>query len=263
MKKIELHKISGMRFAISDISVIYQTNLWNVCHHPSGRIYNGFLLFDGGECDVIYGNEQIHIGAGALLYLPTGSTHKVIAPERSLHFYRINFTMTDLSDGEHIVFSDEPILISADTPRSIFSLSAEMCKNTLIENGIFKNLSAMSEILDYMRHVIKKNDSRKISDAIYYVENHYTEDIDVDYLASMSYLSRAQLFRLFKKEVGMSPIEYKNSLRLKKAEELLAFHDCTVSEISELVGFENCCYFSRAFKAHTGLSPLEYRKKNI
>ena len=83
MKKIELHKISGMRFAISDISVIYQTNLWNVCHHPGGRIYNGFLLFDGGECDVISGKEQIHVGAGALLYLPTGSTHKVIAPERS------------------------------------------------------------------------------------------------------------------------------------------------------------------------------------
>ena len=126
MKRVEFQKISSVRFALSDISVIYQTNSWSVCHHPDGRIYNGFLLFDGGECDIVFGTERLHIGAGALVYLPTGSTHRVIAPERSLHFYRINFVMTDLSDGERIVFSDEPILISEDTPKSLFSLSKEM-----------------------------------------------------------------------------------------------------------------------------------------
>ena len=263
MKKIELQKISKIRFARSDISVIYQTNLWNVCQHPSGRIYNGFLLFEYGECDIIFGDKSLHINPGALVYLPSGSRHKVVAPERSLHFYRINFTVTDLSDGEKTVFSDEPTLVCAEAPKSIFTTAEQMRRNTLTEDGVFKNISAAAEILDYMHHTVKKNDSRKVSSAIYYLENHYTEDIDVEYLAKISYLSRAQLFRLFKKEIGMSPIEYKNVLRIKKAEQLLSLKECSISEISELVGFENACYFSRIFKDYTGMSPIEYRNKNI
>ena len=50
MKLIDINETSKMKLAISDVSVIKQTNLWSVCQHPDGRIYNGFLLISSGEC---------------------------------------------------------------------------------------------------------------------------------------------------------------------------------------------------------------------
>ena len=49
-------------------------------------------------------------------------------------------------------------------------------------------------------------------------------------------------------------------VRVRKAEELLLDEECGVSEIADLLGFENACYFSRIFKKTTGLSPMDYRK---
>ena len=263
MKTLGFKELLDKKFSISDISVIHQTNAWSVCQHPEGRFYNGFLLFDGGEGDISCDGEVIHAEPGVFVYLPSGSTHKVTAKERSLHFYRINFVLSDLSDGEKIVFSRGPLLISRDTPRSVFSLAERMRENTLSEGGLLKNIASLAELLDYMGSALKENETSRISSAVYYVENHYTEDIDLSHLAKMSYISEAHLFRLFKKETGMSPIEYKNALRIKKAEELLLDNELTVSDISELIGFENSCYFSRIFKKYTALSPLEYRKKYI
>ena len=112
-----------------------------------------------------------------------------------------------------------------------------------------------------MRHMIVKEDTRRIGSVIRYVESNYTENIEVSELSAMSYLSEAHLYRLFKQETGMSPVEYRNSLRIKKAQELLLDNECSIGEISSLVGFESACYFSRSFKKHTGMSPIEYRKR--
>ena len=261
MKKIDFTDIFKMKISISDISVIYQTNLWTRCAHPTGRVFNGFLLFDRGECSFDWSDGSISASDGTLVYLPSGSRHSVTAPERSLGFYRINFTLTDLSDGRRCVFSDCPRLISSATPKNIYTLADGMKRYTLSESGYLKNLAALSELLDYMRHMIVKEDTRRIGSVIRYVESNYAEGIDVGELAGMSYLSEAHLYRLFKQETGMSPVEYRNSLRIKKAQELLLDEECSIGEISSLVGFESACYFSRSFKSHTGISPMEYRKK--
>ena len=73
-------------------------------------------------------------------------------------------------------------------------------------------------------------------------------------------MSYSHLFRTFKQKFGMTPIEYKNALRIKKAKKMLCDFDLSVGEIAERLGFEGMCYFTRAFKKHVGVSPLNYRK---
>lgn len=261
MKILNLSDALKKRYALCDISVIYQTNMWSVCTHPSGRIYNGFLLFDSGEGSIEWSGGKIDITPGLLVYLPSGSRHRTSAKYHSLHFYRINFVMSDIADGEKIVFSDRPVAISYDAPKNLYSIAEGMCRDTLSESSSLKSLSAMAQILEYMNHIEKKSDKRRVADAISYIDDHYTEDISVSELAKMCFLSEAQLFRLFKREVGMPPVDYKNHLRIKKAQELLLGRECSIGEISTLVGFENPCYFSRCFKRITGMSAAEYRNK--
>ena len=71
------------------------------------------------------------------------------------------------------------------------------------------------------------------------------------------------LRKLFKKEMGLTPLEYMTQLRMKKAEMMLTAMwrgDYTIAEIGELCGFEDSLYFSRVFKKHFGCSPSAFAK---
>lgn len=260
MEKIDFGDIFSGRVAITEVSVIHQTNQWSVFSPQNGRVCNGFLLIDGGECTYMWKDKSIKVGEGALLYLPIGSFHTVFAPERSLNFYRINFTLIDTKSGNSLVFSDEPWCVLRDSGQHLNSLGAELCQATLSENGFMRRVSLMAEFFECVRQNLNKRARSRVTDAIEFVDAHYTEGFDVAALSTLCYMSEAQLFRLFKQETGFSPVEYKNRLRIRKAKELLLDDECGVSEIADLLGFENACYFSRIFKKYTGLSPLQYRK---
>ena len=68
--------------------------------------------------------------------------------------------------------------------------------------------------------------------------------------------------KLFKKEMGQTPLGYLTRLRMKKAELMLTSNwsrDYSVGEIAQLCGYENALYFSRLFHQTYGRSPSDYR----
>ena len=71
------------------------------------------------------------------------------------------------------------------------------------------------------------------------------------------------LRKLFKKEMGVTPLEYLTQMRMKKAEMMLTAmwgSDYSIAEIGQLCGYEDALYFSRVFKKHFGSSPSEFAK---
>ena len=94
-----------------------------------------------------------------------------------------------------------------------------------------------------------------------FISSHYHENITASRLCSICYLSESQLRRRFKKEYGMSPMQYVRNLRCRIASRLLLYTDLSVSEIAERVGYEEPSVFYRQFTACYGKSPSEFRKK--
>lgn len=99
-----------------------------------------------------------------------------------------------------------------------------------------------------------------ITKAMDYISRHYAEDISVQELADRLHLNYQYFSRLFKKETGISPIQFISALRAKKAEQLLKYTSLSVTEIAYAVGFRDVLYFSRAFKRYTGFSPSAYKE---
>ncbi len=125
-----------------------------------------------------------------------------------------------------------------------------------INSQLFKLISLIIK-QEEATHPIQKS---KIFFALSYIDNNFTKSIKCSYLAKLCLISESQLRRLFQKEVGMSPIEYKRNLQIDYAYTLLESGNYRISEIAEFVGFNNIYEFSAAFKKKTGKAPREYIK---
>lgn len=83
----------------------------------------------------------------------------------------------------------------------------------------------------------------------------------IEKYAALCGVSVTYFYRCFKKWAGCSPIEYRNSLRLSHAENLLRCTDMQIKDISQTVGFDDPFYFCRIFSSRFGVSPQKYRKR--
>ena len=94
-----------------------------------------------------------------------------------------------------------------------------------------------------------------------YIDDHYKEDITVDTLASVAFLSRSYLIHIFTKEYGEPPISYLVKRRIEESRYLLAKTDYSILEIGLMVGFTSGSYFSQSFRPLEGISPKEFRRR--
>lgn len=259
MKVLDFEQLHTVDFGISDISVIHQTPTWSTIamQMESGRKLNGFLLIETGECAYEWADGSAELSHGSLIYLPKGSRHAVTITSRPFSFYRICFTVTDLADGEQIVFSEEPRVITYSASGRLFELSKELLSTTVSRQKIHKSISLLAEFF-HISFKHSKTSVSRISPAIEYLDSHFTENTSVEALAQLCYISKPHLFRLFREKLGMSPIEYRNTLRIERAKALLSDGECSIGEIASMLGFEGSYYFSRIFKQYTGVAPSQY-----
>ncbi|MGG1573484.1 response regulator transcription factor [Fictibacillus sp. NRS-1165] len=97
--------------------------------------------------------------------------------------------------------------------------------------------------------------------ALHYIQQNYTSDLTLQKIADYSFISKNYFSLLFKKYMDQNFIDYVISLRVKKAEDLLANTSLKVYEVAHKSGFNDVKYFSKLFKKLTGLSPVDFREK--
>jgi len=98
-----------------------------------------------------------------------------------------------------------------------------------------------------------------ISDIRAYIDRHYFEEIKISMFTEKYFLSREYLMKLFKQEYGVGIHEYMQKLRMEKARVLLGEETLKIQEISDMLGYNDKNYFSKAFRNYYGVSPSEYR----
>ena len=99
-----------------------------------------------------------------------------------------------------------------------------------------------------------------MDNAVRYFHENYNKQICIEEYAAKQHMSVSWFIRNFKEYTDVTPTQYLLSLRISNAQTLLETTNYNVTEISEIVGYNNPLYFSRLFKKQVGMSPSDFRK---
>lgn len=226
-----------------------------------------FVYITRGEVQISLGDRAITACAQDMLYLPKNTAY------RSQWLTDSDFVVVDLllrdGEGQDIRFWDDPCVLFHDTHGIYTGLLAELADKAFATDPFdwLERLSLCFKLLCQMARDTNREEldtnQQQIEAALSYLENHYRDNFPVDTLARMCSLSPSRFRRLFFACKGMSPVDYRNRLRVYKAAELLRTGHYTVGEAAELVGIQDIKYFGKVFKRYMGLNPSDLKKYGI
>ncbi len=152
----------------------------------------------------------------------------------------------------------------ADEQQTLFWL--QRCQKEVSQRKNFHDLSAwlyetLSDLLDRTAGYADARHANIIHRCIQYIGTGYAEHLTLESAARALFLSPDYLSRIFSKETGTSFNRYLNNVRITKAKELIRSGNLRLTDISQMVGYDDQSYFTKVFRRITGMSPNEYRKK--
>lgn len=225
---------------------------------------NRIYYIHKGNITFAIGEEKYLLKSGYLYLLPQNIEFSPILDKNSYidHSYFDFFSIPEihLDNFLEIKVSDYPII------NKILDFCFEITDKHkciginddyfyLAENALNTLLTAIS--LNFK--IIAKYDDR-LDNVLQYIYMHYLEDISLDTLADIAYISKNYFIKIFKDSTSLSPYQFIKKLRLNYAVSLIR-NNVSVTEVSEKIGYENVSAFSSAMKKTYGIYPSQINKK--
>lgn len=221
---------------------------------------NEIIFHFSGEATVYFDDEVLATRENTIRFLPSGDTKKYVV-KRKKH-------------GECIL-----IAFDTDAPISPVAFTLDAGNSPHIGNLFrkafavwvsrqdgfyFDCLSLLYKIFAELQKnsYLPQKQYDKIKPAVEFIENNFTAGkISAAYLADLCKISDSYLKKLFIKKFGVSPIGYIIQLKMNYAGDLLRTGLYAVTDVAKICGYDSIYYFSRQFKAHTGITPTEYKSR--
>lgn len=103
--------------------------------------------------------------------------------------------------------------------------------------------------------------SNLVKEIISYMNSNYMQNISLYKISKSMYLSPVYISKIFKEQIGVSPINYLIKIRLEKAVNLLINTNLSVKTIAKSVGYNDAYYFSKLFKKYYKCPPTSFKSK--
>lgn len=145
----------------------------------------------------------------------------------------------------------------------LFQESESICNNLISYetlNGINSCVKELfAKICTLCSETGLTRDERLILRAKRYMEEHFSEDINLKNVSQQVGLSESYFSSLFVKVTGVSFSSYLTHLRISEAKRMLISSDARIYEVASKCGYYSAEHFSRVFKKITGVSPADYK----
>jgi len=141
------------------------------------------------------------------------------------------------------------------------------CMGTSLTKDAIADLTLQELLIRIIQsQTLKSIDDKKVLDPnnpinyiVEYIRKNLKENINLKSLSDKASMSTTSFYRFFKRELGMSPIEFVISEKIKCAKKLLQNPSIQINEVCYLSGFEDANYFTRLFKKYEGITPKQYQ----
>ncbi len=238
-----------------------RVNEMNIKRFGPRRFHGLVLKTEGVSRYVVENRFTLDMGPGDLLYLPQGREYYVQTREPGGCFC-VNFHI----EGDPRA---EPFVMMPRRPEKWTELFSAMVRCwTYRQPGYMARLRAqlydMLATVEEDRHAryLPEHHTLIIRQRMEKLEGDLANEISVTELASDCGMSETYFRRLFRELYGLSPKQYIQEARFRQARALLSGSGASIAYVAEASGFPNLYHFSRAFRAHEGMSPSEYRKQH-
>jgi AraC family transcriptional regulator of arabinose operon len=233
--------------------------------------YSKFYFITDGEGWLKIGDQEHRPRPGQLILMPEGvkQSYSTISEftytKYWCHFsaYVGDLNLFQLVELPHIW----DVADRAYVEEVMESVVTHMNSNTV--HGMLLAKSKLMELIAYCvsqteaKRIVLRNGQtiEKLSAVLDYIHLHIEKEFTVQELAEVARVHPNYLIRLFKRYLGVPPIQYITRKKMDKAKQLLTQSQDSVSAIAERIGFSDLFYFSKQFKKNTGLTPTEYRRQ--
>nr|WKN34104.1 AraC family transcriptional regulator [Tunicatimonas sp. TK19036] len=138
--------------------------------------------------------------------------------------------------------------------------SKDLFVDNMLQELIIRILQANARKIYTEQTLGMRNDNR-LASVIHYIRENLHQPLSIETLSEKACMSESHFHRVFKNELGVSPVDFINDERIKLAVSLLQDPNRKIKEVYMECGFESRSYFNRMFKRKKKLSPSEYQAK--
>lgn len=117
-----------------------------------------------------------------------------------------------------------------------------------------------SEVVDIPEGLRDRSEFDQVRPALEHIRNHFATSMKIADLAAVCHMSESHFRRLFEENLSMTPNDYLNQVRIKKACDMIRRTGYSMEEIAAKVGFSSTSTFNRNFKKVIGMSPYHWKK---
>jgi AraC-like DNA-binding protein len=171
------------------------------------------------------------------------------------HVWNIDYSQYHFSNDAEIAETINKVIRNCS--------GSDRAKNIYVDLSLKELLIRLVQSQYLKRIEIEKNDQKNASRQhflIDYIHGHLSDKLGIDGLSRRAHMSRNEFFKWFRKQFGVSPLEYINRERIKLAKQLLGNHNTTVTEAAYQCGFTDVNYFVRFFKKSEGITPGTFKE---
>lgn len=228
---------------------------------PFTRVY----FVTEGEAEIYCNNQYVKLLPGNIYILPSGCliSRKCENYMKKLYCH-INMLQYDKND----IFSFLNKCVVLENKKDVISKAIECYRSTDMSSVIFlKSLiyqivnEAFSATDVYLGKIKKYSNVTK--QIINYINNNLTCKLKLDDIAKFLHISKSQMQKIFKNDVGISIGAYIDQRIFYETEKTLASTELSIREIADKFQFCDQFYFSKVFKKQYGVSPSRYREKSF